>query len=577
MVALKMIKAGAGARLDDLARFEAEARAVAAIDHPNIIKIFEIGERDGLPYFSLEFLEGGSLADRIDGKPQPIDEAARIVETLARALDVAHRRGIVHRDIKPANILLAGDGTPKIADFGLVKRLEANSTQTGTGSILGSPSYMAPEQATGTEKVGPAADQYALGATLYEMLTGRPPFRGSSIVDTLDLVRTAEPVAPSRLLPRMPRDLETICLKGAAKGPGSTLSRRRGPGRGPPAIPRRRADRRPSRLRPRAGLALVPAQPASRVACSNGGPPLDRHGGRVDRGLPRAPPVEPGTGCGQHHGQESPHRGRDRPKTRRRRKEAGRRRRAGRHPAEPRSRRGPARDDPEAGGQVAKRAGIAEVRRDVLGLAIRILESAASTMTALRSEIGWPAEDEELNWRSVGLAHQRIGEVRMADNQLAEADKEFRINNEICERAAAANPENLEHQNRLVKSCRQLGAVRAALVWPTPRRPCATTSGPWRSPGSVSPRSRTTTTFKVDLADDAGDDGSCRGRRPGTSSKPEALLDENRAIQESCSAAWKAGLGTAANWPSCTTSYSTSASAWATPPRRGNTTRGAPS
>ena len=219
LVALKMIKAGAGALPDDLARFEAEARAVAAIDHPNIIKIFEIGERDGLPYFSLEFLEGGSLAERIAGKPQPFDDAAQIVETLARAMAVAHRRGIVHRDIKPANVLLARDGTPKIADFGLVKRLEADSGQTGTGSILGSPSYMAPEQTTGAEKAGPAADQYALGATLYEMLTGRPPFRGSSIIDTLDLIRTAEPVAPSQLLPRMPRDLETICLKALQKDP----------------------------------------------------------------------------------------------------------------------------------------------------------------------------------------------------------------------------------------------------------------------------------------------------------------------------------------------------------------------
>ncbi len=219
LVALKMIKAGAGAGPDDLARFEAEARAVAAIDHPNIIKIFEIGEHDGLPYFSLEFLEGGSLAEQIAGKPQPIEDAAQIAETLARAMDVAHRRGIVHRDIKPANVLLARDGTPKIADFGLVKRLEGGSAQTGTGWILGSPSYMAPEQTTGAEKAGPAADQYALGATLYEMLTGRPPFRGSSILETLDLIRTAEPVLPSQLLPRMPGDLETICLKALQKDP----------------------------------------------------------------------------------------------------------------------------------------------------------------------------------------------------------------------------------------------------------------------------------------------------------------------------------------------------------------------
>ncbi len=282
LVALKMIRAGAGAQPDDLARFEAEARAVAAIDHPNIVKIFEIGERDGLPYFSLEFLEGGSLAERIAGKPQPIDAAAQIVDTLARAMAVAHRRGIIHRDIKPANVLIAGDGTPKIADFGLVKRLEADSGQTGTGWILGSPSYMAPEQTTGAEKAGPAADQYALGATLYEMLTGRPPFRGSSIIETLNLIRTAEPVAPSQLLHRMPRDLETICLKALQKDPdrryadvaamAEDLRRFRA---GEPIVARRR-------LPPRAGMALVPAQPGGGASARrSGGLAPARHGGHV--------------------------------------------------------------------------------------------------------------------------------------------------------------------------------------------------------------------------------------------------------------------------------------------------------
>ena len=265
-----MIRAGAGAQPDGLARFEAEARAVAAIDHPNIVKIFEIGERDGLPYFSLEYLEGGSLAERIAGKPQPIDDAAQIVETLARAMAVAHRRGIVHRDIKPANVLIAGDGTPKIADFGLVKRLEADSGQTGTGSILGSPSYMAPEQTTGAEKAGPAADQYALGATLYEMLTGRPPFRGSSIIDTLDLIRTAEPVAPSQLLPRMPRDLETICLKRSKKIPiGATPTSRRRPTTSAASAPASRSWPGPSQAR--SGMAVVPAQPGSGAFARRGG------------------------------------------------------------------------------------------------------------------------------------------------------------------------------------------------------------------------------------------------------------------------------------------------------------------
>ena len=162
-VALKMIRAGGGARPEDLARFESEAKAVAAIEHNNIIKIFDIGEQDGLPYFSLEYLPGGSLSERIGGKPQPFDHAAGIVETLARAIHVAHEHKVIHRDLKPANVLFAADGTLKITDFGLVKRLEGDSKQTRSGSILGTPSYMAPEQARGeNETVGPAADQYAL-------------------------------------------------------------------------------------------------------------------------------------------------------------------------------------------------------------------------------------------------------------------------------------------------------------------------------------------------------------------------------------------------------------------------------
>ena len=213
-VALKMIRAGDGARPQDLARFESEAKAVAAIDHNNIIKIFDIGEQDGLPYFSLEYLSGGSLSQRIGGKPQPFDQGARIVETLARAIHVAHEHKVIHRDLKPANVLIAADGTLKITDFGLVKRLESDSKQTRSGSILGTPSYMAPEQARGeSQAVGPAADQYALGAILYDLLTGRPPFQGTSVLDTLEMVRSKEPVAPSQLQPKTPRDLETICLK----------------------------------------------------------------------------------------------------------------------------------------------------------------------------------------------------------------------------------------------------------------------------------------------------------------------------------------------------------------------------
>ena len=210
-----MIRSGAGASPADLARFDAEARAVAAIDHPNIVQIFEIGEHDGLPYFSLEFLAGGTLARKISGKPQPAGEAARIVEVLARAMSVAHRHKAIHRDLKPTNILFAADGTLKITDFGLVKRLESDSGQTRSGSILGTPSYMAPEQAWGdTQRVGPASDQYALGAILYELANSagrhsREP--RSSIRSTWCAPESQSP--PSQLQPKTPGDLETICLK----------------------------------------------------------------------------------------------------------------------------------------------------------------------------------------------------------------------------------------------------------------------------------------------------------------------------------------------------------------------------
>ena len=233
-----MIRAGAGARPEDLARFETEAKAVAAIEHPNIVKIFEIGEHDGLPYFSLEYLPGGSLAKKIGGKPQPVDEAARIVEVLARAMHVAHEHKVIHRDLKPANVLFAADGTLKITDFGLVKRLESDSGQTRSGSILGTPSYMAPEQARGeSQAVGPAADQYALGAILYELLTGRPPFQGTSVLDTLDMVREqgagAPVAAPAQDAPRPGDDLSEV----PGKRHRTPLSRRPGPGRRPAPVP----------------------------------------------------------------------------------------------------------------------------------------------------------------------------------------------------------------------------------------------------------------------------------------------------------------------------------------------------
>ena len=174
IVALKMISGGVGREgPDDLARFRSEAMAVADLQHPNIVQIYEVGEDNGHPFFSLEYVAGGSLAKKISGTPCPPDDAARMLRALAAAMQFAHERGIVHRDLKPANVLLAESGEPKVSDFGLVKRLEDNAGQTQSGSILGTPSYMAPEQAEGRIKdIGPCSDIYALGGILYEMLTG---------------------------------------------------------------------------------------------------------------------------------------------------------------------------------------------------------------------------------------------------------------------------------------------------------------------------------------------------------------------------------------------------------------------
>jgi WD40 repeat protein/thiol-disulfide isomerase/thioredoxin/tRNA A-37 threonylcarbamoyl transferase component Bud32 len=219
-VALKMLRAGALAGEQEVSRFRREAEAVARLQHPNIVQVYEVGETGGLPYIALEYVEGNSLAEQLDGTPWPARRAAALLEVLARALDVAHRRGIVHRDATPANVLLAADGTPKWTDFGLAKRLDADVTQTQTGAILGTPPYMAPEAAAGRNKeVGPPADIYGAGALLYELLTGRPPFRAETLFDTLQQVLAQEPVPPGRLNPKVPRDLETICLKCLRKEP----------------------------------------------------------------------------------------------------------------------------------------------------------------------------------------------------------------------------------------------------------------------------------------------------------------------------------------------------------------------
>lgn len=256
LVAIKMILSGKHAGADELSRFFVEAEAVARLQHPGIVQIYEIGKESDCPFFSLEFAEGGSLDRRIAGTPQPPLDSAGLVEKLARAMHAAHQAGILHRDLKPANVLLvhdpaareqdatvvgasSHDGTmkekdsasgslpapaladllPKITDFGLAKKLD-DEGQTRTGAIMGTPSYMAPEQAGGKiHELGPPADIWALGAILYELLTGRPPFKGASVPDTLLLVRSSEPVPPRQLAPKVPPDLETICLKCLQKEP----------------------------------------------------------------------------------------------------------------------------------------------------------------------------------------------------------------------------------------------------------------------------------------------------------------------------------------------------------------------
>jgi hypothetical protein len=218
-VALKMILAGAHAGTHDLARFQREVQTVATLRHPNIVQIYAVGETGGLPYCALEFVEGGTLADRLRSGPLDPPAAARLVADLARAVHYAHQKGIVHRDLKPANVLIDADGRPKIADFGLAK-FGDNSSLTGSAAVLGTPAYMAPEQADGRGKtVGPAADIYSLGAMLYECLTGRPPFKAGSALETLQQVLHDDPTGVRRSRPDVPRDLETVALKCLEKDP----------------------------------------------------------------------------------------------------------------------------------------------------------------------------------------------------------------------------------------------------------------------------------------------------------------------------------------------------------------------
>ncbi len=220
LVAVKMIRGDGANRPDQVARIRIEAESIARLRHPHILQIHHTGVVGDCPFLALELLDGGSLADRLAHTPQPGRSSAELMATLARAIHAAHQVGIIHRDLKPSNVLFTPDGIPKISDFGLAKRLESDSTETQSGLIMGSPSYMAPEQARGnTKNVGPSADIYSLGAIFYEMLTGRPPFKGETAMETVRQVADDDPVPPSRLVPRLTRDLETICLKCLSKEP----------------------------------------------------------------------------------------------------------------------------------------------------------------------------------------------------------------------------------------------------------------------------------------------------------------------------------------------------------------------
>jgi len=225
LVAVKIVAAGATATAEMLQRFRAEARAVAAVKHPSVCQIFETGQIGSVPFLAMEYVDGQTLAQSIRNQLPNPREAARSILKIAQALEACHQAGVIHRDLKPANVMLNREGIIKIMDFGLAKRLGEEEHRTRTGEIIGTPSYMAPEQASGVVKqFGPECDVYAIGAILYELLTGRPPFYTPDVMQTIMLVLTTDPIRPRNLQPRVPVDLETICLKCLEKQPRKRYS-----------------------------------------------------------------------------------------------------------------------------------------------------------------------------------------------------------------------------------------------------------------------------------------------------------------------------------------------------------------
>jgi serine/threonine protein kinase len=221
LVAIKILRVDDQADAGAARRFQREIQCLAGLDHPNIVKAYESGTIDGMPFFVMEYLEGGSLAGRLNGATLPPREAARLLETVARAVHFVHERGLIHRNLKPPDILFAADGTAKLIDFGVALSLDpGRGAPEAEGTVVGTPSYMAPEQATGrTAALGPATDVYGLGAVLYECLTGRPPFQGPTVLETLQRVRAWEPVPPCSLNREADREIEGVALRCLQKSP----------------------------------------------------------------------------------------------------------------------------------------------------------------------------------------------------------------------------------------------------------------------------------------------------------------------------------------------------------------------
>ncbi|MCY2968414.1 MAG: serine/threonine-protein kinase [Planctomycetota bacterium] len=267
-VALKMLHATHHAP-SFRTRFAGEARSAARLHHPHLVQIFDVGEANGQPYLVFELMEGGTLSQRLGGQPLVAREAARLLEPLARAVQLAHDNGVVHRDLKPSNVLMAKDHqSAKISDFGLAKRLDDDSNQTQSGMMMGTPAYMAPEQADPSRSgVGPASDIYSLGAILYEMLTGQPPYRAASLIETLEQLRTREPVPPRAINPKIPRarprdNLPQVPAKGTAPPVyvGGAAGRRTG------SFSTERANPRPSGRMGGTDPPILPATPGDRLS-----------------------------------------------------------------------------------------------------------------------------------------------------------------------------------------------------------------------------------------------------------------------------------------------------------------------